>query len=192
MRNTMRMTAVAALVAGVLGLVQAPEAQAARHSRHGSHGSRRRHSGRLGRHSSRRRRYTTIHYRFRPSARVYYSGVPSTSYVYTAPSTVYVAAPPVTYVQPTPTVVYAAPASTAPTAPSTVNPLSDQGIFQAVATMLATDFSGEVSSVRLKVRRGQVEIRGKVADQDLKVQIGLAIADIRGVRNLANKLSVEL
>ena len=171
MLNTLKLSVVTAVVAGALGVLATPEAEAARRGRRGrrvSHARRHRHGVR--RHH--------ISYRFRPSRRtVYYSSVPSTTYVYSA-------APTYTVVQPAPTITYAAPN------PAYVDPLSDQGIFQAVATMLVTEYPGQVRRLKLKVNRGQVDIGGRVSTQELRDGIGMSIARISGVRGLDNDLEL--
>ena len=186
MRNVLRLTA-AAVVAGVLGLVQVSEAQAARvysfgrgrhHGRHHGHHGRRRHHGRRWRRSH-------VYYPT-TSSHIYYN-VPSTT-------TVFVPTPTYTYVEPSPNVAYipapvAAP-STAPTTADEVSPLSDRGMFQAVAKMLTHEFPGQVRRMKLKVIKGKVWIRGQVDSEQTKNEISEAIAKIAGVQKVDNDLDV--
>jgi len=130
--------------------------------------------------------------------------------VYSPPPTVY-SPPPVTYATPVappappsagqaqPTTVYATPVPPqappvpvqAPTVVAQPVPLGDDAIHAAVANMLVTQFPGQVRKLKIEVKRGEVEIDGKVYGRPIKYAIEQTIYQIPGVRKVDNDLHVK-
>ena len=92
-----------------------------------------------------------------------------------------------------PSVQYVTPSYTYATTPSVVyyNSYSDASIQANVLHMLATRFPGAIRKLRLKVKRGEVDIDGKVGSYHMRNLIESAVCQIPGVRRVDNDLDVD-